>query len=86
MPKYIYKVSTERVLMPTTGEIRFGTTIITAATISGKLTATKATTVAAVTGADASAAYDAATQATITELKTKLNAALAALKAANLMA
>lgn len=86
MPKYIYKVQTDRVLLPTNGEVRFGNAVLnnasltTIGTVSGKLTATKAATVAAVSTADAT---DLATALVLVNaLKAKLNEVIAGQKTA----
>lgn len=91
MPKYIYKVQTDNITMPADGWLKFGAATFNAAsltaigTISGKLTATKAASIAAVASANAGATYTAAEQTLINELKTQVNALIAGQKTAGQM-
>lgn len=80
MPKYIYKVQTDRVIMPTTGEIRFGSSILSWAVLNGKLTASKAASVAAVASPNATDLPTALTL--VNELKAQVNTLIAGQKTA----
>lgn len=91
MPKYFVKVMASNITMPDTGWIKFGASTLNAAsvtaigTISGKLTATKAASIAAVASTNAGATYTVAEQALINELKTQVNALIAGQKTAGQM-